>query len=255
MLAFSRMLAAPLAVLVLLGSGCASAPRLSPEQRAAELLTSRPPPAGRLCVISPTPAALPQAGELVDVEALRADLNGVVEPDPRGQRYALFSMGYDRFGSNIRRALIEHNLGASVADSVQALVFKHRRSVEEAEEDWGLRMRIAFAEEPTFAVGRQELCEPRPRDNSVGQAILTESTFGTTTRVRNGRREHRLWVRLLVGPQGTVKGAKIERGIVTSSHLEYQIYNHVRSLFFEPATADGIPVDGSISIPVFVLAR
>lgn len=247
-----QFLAAPLAALIALSAGCASSPRLSTEQRSAELLTSRPPPAGRTCAVSPTPAQLPSAAELVDVDGLAADLAGLVPAQDGAQRYALFSMGFDRFGSNIRRAVIEHNLAASVADSVQALVFKHRGTVEEADADWGVRLRIGFGEELEFEVGRQELCEPRPRDSALVYAIQTQSTFGPRTRVRNGRRESRIWVRLLVAPQGTVTGATIERGIVSSSALEYQISAYARSLFFEPATADGIPVSGSISIPLMV---
>lgn len=253
----------PLAALLLgaavLGlPGCAPNPRLAsaPEARSAELLSSRPAPVGRTCRVTGFPETLPAAEQLVDREALLADLAGLA-PAPvsrDGTPYVLLSMGYDRFGINVRRAVIEHDVGAAVADSVQKLVFAHRRTLDEGDHDWGVRLRVSLVEGGgRLEVGRMEVCAPRPRDSLL--AMAAESPFTGGTRVRGGYRESTVWVRLQVGPNGTVTGAAVERGIVAGMALEQRIFDHVRSLFFEPALQDGQPVSGTISIPVLVRER
>jgi len=245
---------ASLALALSATAGCASrAPTLSPEARSAELLSATPPPAGRTCQVIATPADLPAADRLVEVDALAADL-GDLRLEPRDAAgYVLLTMGYDRFGSNIRRTVIEHNVRKEVADSVQKLVFKHRRTADEGEDDWGVRLRIDLDGPPRFAVGRQEFCAPRPRDHAV--ALAMETTMGAGTRMRDGYRESTLWVRLWVAPSGTVTRAAVERGIVSGLSLEQRVFDYVRTLFFEPALADGHPVTGTISVPVRVLER
>jgi hypothetical protein len=253
MRSLSRIGAALLGTVVLAFAGCASAPKTSPEARSAELLSSRPSPMGRVCRTIEFPAQLPAAGELLDMEPLAADL-----AELRGAlgdtSYALFSMRYDKFGTNIRRAVIEHNLGAALADSVQKLVFKHRQTLPESDGEWGVRMRIGLGPSaPKLEVGRQEICAPRPRDSHLAMAM--ENTFGASTRYRSGYRESTVWVRLLVSPQGTVSGASIERGLIPTLGIEQRIFDHVRGFFFEPALEDGHPVSGSISVPVVVRLR
>jgi hypothetical protein len=237
-------------------TGCSMKPvnTLTPEARAAELLSARPAPLGRTCQILAYPAVLPRAEELVEREALLADLAAVAPPEAVAP-YVLLTMGYDRYGINIRRAVIEHNVGAALADSVQKLVFKHRRTTDEAEQEWGVRLRIDLVGDPRFEVGRQEVCAPRPRDSVLAQAITNAATFGSGTRIRDGFRESTVWVRLQVSPSGSVTGAAVERGIVAGLALEQRIFDHVRALFFEPALQDGHPVSGSISIPVRVRER
>lgn len=244
---------APLSLMLLGLAGCASRATMTPEMRAAALLSSSPPPAGRACHVVETPAQLPRAEQLVDVAGLAADIAALGPTGEDGVGYMLISMAYDRFGTNIRRAVIEHNLRPSVADSIQSLVFEHRRTVEESDIDWGVRMRIELTDPLEFATGRQEYCTPRPRDAALAQAI--EMPLGTSTRYRGGYRERRIWVRLQINPRGNVTGAWIERGVVSDRSLEYRVYDYVRSLFFEPALEDGRAVSGTISIPLVVRER
>jgi hypothetical protein len=240
--------------LLLLAGACASAPRQAPEARSAELLSSNPPPPGRVCRVVQHPETLPAAELLVDVDALRADVREYMEAEELRSGHVLLSMGYDRFGSNIRRAVIEHSITATAADSIQKLVFTHRRTLEPSEGDWGVRMRIDLDDPPRFDVGRSERCAPRPRDTML--ALAMETTMGgSATRYRNGFRESTIWVRLLVNPHGQVTNASVERGIVSGAMLEQRILDHVRSFFFEPALEDGQPASGYVSIPLVVRER
>jgi hypothetical protein len=249
----SRPGLAPAILLLLVVAGCVSVPRQSPEARAVELLSASPPPPGRTCQISPLPETLPSPEQLVEVDALRADLGAYLGERQIGPGFVLMSMGYDRFGSNIRRVVIEHDVGTAAADSIQRLVFKHRRTLDEAERDWGVRLRIGVDEAMRLEVGRSEVCAPRPRD--AGLAMAMEQTMGAGTRFRGGIRESTIWVRLLVNPQGQVMGATVERGIVGGALMEQRIIDHVRSFFFEPALNDGDPVSGYVSIPLVVRER
>lgn len=233
-------------------AGCASAPRADPALRSAELLSERSSGPGRICEVVDRPERLPAADALVDSAALRADIVALLQASEDSTGYVLFSMAFDKHGTNIRRAVIEHDVRPVLADSLQKLVFKHRRTVEESDGDWGVRLRIGLAESPRFDVGRQERCAPRPRDGSLARAIETASLYGTGTRYRGGVRETTVWVRLQIGPSGNVTGAAIERGIVGGTAVEQRIYDFVRTLFFDPALEDGFPTTGYLSIPLVV---
>ncbi|MBA4156945.1 MAG: hypothetical protein H0X65_05660 [Gemmatimonadetes bacterium] len=242
------------ALLVL--SACASAPQASTsEARRAELLSAQASQPGRSCYVVDTPEELPAADVLVDSAALVRDLATLPRTEQDSAGYVLLSMGYDRFGANIRRAVIEHDVSTAAADSVQKLVFNHRRAVEEGEAqgDWGVRLRIDLDGSPHLQVGRQERCAPRPRDSALAMAMQT--THGTGTRYRGGVRESTVWVRLFVSPQGTVTGAALERGFVQGAMMEQRILDYVRSIFFEPAREDGFPSSGTITIPLTVRQR
>jgi hypothetical protein len=234
-------------------TGCATT-RPSYDAAAREaLLSERAPPSGRACRISTIPATLPEPSDLVEEQELTAAIRDLLGDRQRDDDYVLFSMAYDRFGSNIRREVIEHNVPDAVADSVQKLVFALRKSLPEAEVGWGVRLRIDTAEPVTLRVGRQELCDPVPRDASLAYAI--QQAHGPSRRVRGSVRETRLWIRLTVGPRGTVVGAQVERGAVGSTILVQQVLEYVRTFFFHPALEDGFPTTGTISVPITVRDR
>lgn len=233
--------------------GCATA-RPSYDTVAREvLLSERTSPPGRSCRVNELPATLPSASDLVEEPELRAAIRDLVGEGQREGQYVLLSMAYDPFGSNIRREVIEHNVPNAVADSVQKLVFSLRRSLPEAEQGWGVRLRIEPAEPVRLRVGRQELCDPVPRDPNLAYAI--QHAYGPSSRVRGSARETRLWVRLTVGPRGTVVGAQVERGVAGNSMVVQQVLDYVRSFFFHPALEDGFPTTGTISVPITVRDR
>lgn len=243
----------PLGAALLVLSACASTPTPTSDAPREELLSAQVSQLGRSCHVADTPEELPPADALVDSAALVRDLATLPRTERDSTGYVLLSMGYDRFGANIRRAVIEHNISALAADSLQKLVFKHRRTAEEGEDDWGVRLRVDLDGAPHLRVGRQERCAPRPRDSALAMAI--QNTHGTGTRYRGGVRERTVWVRLFVSPQGTVTGAVLERGVVQGARMEQRILDYVRTLFFDPAREDGFPSSGTISIPLVVRQR
>jgi hypothetical protein len=231
-------------------SGCASG-RARPEAfDRAELLSERTSPLGRSCRVAEFPATLPTTAELVDEAALVAETRELVGDRPSREGYVLFSMAYDRFGSNIRRTVIEHDISSSVADSIQKLVFAHRETLDEAPRDWGLRLRMEIGDSIRFRVGRQELCDPAPRDANLAYAM--QHTYGSGFRMRGRVRENLVWMRLTVGPRGTVTSAEVERGTVGNTVLLQSLLEYVRSFFFYPALEDGMPTTGTISVPITI---
>jgi len=238
---------------LLLAAACAPAHTVTPAERASALLSAQPPPPGRVCRIDPTPVTLPPVDLLIDAGALAADLGALPLEAREADGYAIVSLGYDPFGSNIRRVMIEHDLRGEIADSIQKLVFHHRRTVNRTEREWGVRLRIDLSEPARFTVGRQERCAPRPRDSLM--ALAMETTFGAGVRNRGSYRESTVWVRLTISPSGSVAGAAVERGLVSGVGMEQRIFDYVRSLFFDPALEDGQPVPGMVSVPLILRER
>gem|GEM_PF-5712097 len=158
---------------LLLAAACAPAHTVTPAERASALLSAQPPPPGRVCRIDPTPVTLPPVDLLIDAGALAADLGALPRKAREADGYAIVSLGYDPFGSNIRRVLIEHDLPGEIADSIQKLVLQHRRTVDRTEREWGVRLRIDMSETARFSVGRQERCAPRPRDSLIRSSART----------------------------------------------------------------------------------
>jgi TonB family protein len=215
----------------------------SPEREA--LLSERATTLDRQCEVSPLPARLPAADVLVDSAALRRDVRSAKREQDRG--YVLLSLAYDTTGLNIRRAVIEHSVRPMLADSVQRLVFQHRRELDE-DEAIGVRLRIDVGEEVGMRVGRQELCPPVPLDPALETALVHFRSTGT--RYRGGQRERTVWVRTYVNANGTVTASRVERGGVGGVDFERSIFDFVRRYSFRPATIDGMPVAGEILIPV-----
>ena len=121
------------------------------------LLSDAPTVPGRLCRVSAEPAELPSVDALVDSAALSAAAVQVWRAAGAPRGHALFAMGFDREGLNVRRDLLEHRLPQEMADSLQKLVFAHRRTVAQAEHEWGVRLRMDVGEQPVLRVGRREL--------------------------------------------------------------------------------------------------
>jgi len=215
----------------------------APEREA--LLSDRGTALDRQCEVSPLPARLPAAAVLVDSAALSRDVVSARRDQDRG--YVLLSLAYDTTGLNIRRAVIEHNVRPLLADSIQQLVFEHRRELDE-DEALGVRLRIDVGEEVAMRVGRQELCPPVPLDPALETALVHFRSTGT--RYRGGQRERTVWVRTYVSAYGTVTASRVERGGLGGVDFERSIFDFVRRYSFRPATIDGMPVAGEILVPV-----
>jgi TonB family protein len=219
------------------------------------LLSDAPMPPGRPCRVSPEPAELPSVDALVDSAALSAAAVQVWRGARAQRGHALFAMGFDREGLNVRRDLLEHRLPQEMADSLQKLVFAHRRTVAQAEHEWGVRLRMDVGEQPVLRVGRRELCPAQPRDRRVaGYGPFSGSTFGD---VRDREATPGLplpgsgtvWVRVMLDAAGNVTEARLERSLARPA-WERSVLNYVRAISFVPATEDGWPVPAQLVFPL-----
>ena len=245
-----RLAAAALAAALAL-SACASPGGRQPPTRAS-LLSDSPVPPDRGCTIAAFPADLPAADLLVDSAALVRDAAALWRASGAPPGHALVALRYDVFGLNVRRDVVEHRLPSALADSLQKLVFAHRRSVERERREWGVRLRLDLDEQPELRVGRSQSCPARlahgmdPRDTRLGAG--SGWAPGAAFRgVASGAA--RVTVRVTLDPRGHVVDARVERA--TRRISEHQVISYVRSLLFEPATEDGHPVAGQTVVSFF----
>ena len=236
----------PTLIAVLVVAAACVVPRHTRETDRSSLLSAQAGPSDRSCRIAEQPTVLPPVDELVDSAALHGAIEPLRNAEGFSPGHVLLSMAYDRFGSNIRRAVIEHTVSQSVADSLQRLIFSHRKTAATGEE-WGVRLRIDLTDSLRFRVGRRELCPPMLRNRAIasplgdiagGRDRFEPSAGGSG--VATGT-ESTVWVRLLIAPDGSVADARFDRGI-PSRIGEERLLNYVRMLDFEPALDDGIPV-------------
>lgn len=240
------------ALLVALAAATAACATARPAPRAS-LLSDSPPAYDRSCSVADAPAELPEPEALVDAAALRADAARLWNAAGRPAGHVLFSLRYDPQGVNIRRAVIEHSVSGALADSLQALVFAHRRETTPAPGEWGVRLRVDLGETPALRVGRREVCRPAPRDvrprlANVGfdvrdgyASMFTQPSMSDMSLV---------WVRVRLDERGFVTDARIERSLVRGQSTEMRLLNYVRTLTFHPAREDGYPVPGEASFPI-----
>jgi hypothetical protein len=182
-----------LSVVLLAAAGCGTA-RSGPPAAADPAMTLSPR-TGQ-CVAEPRPLALPPVDAVVDSAALVAHLAGLRALDPPPGGHVLLSLAFDAAGSNVRREVVENATRPLVADSVQRLVFATRRQVEEAEAEWGVRLRVELGERVALDVTRRELCPARARDLELNRAMQTYQPAGV--RFRRGMRERTVFMRAYV---------------------------------------------------------
>lgn len=222
----------------------------------ATLLSDAPATADRPCRASAAPAQLPAAAALVDSAALTADAAQAWRQagSPRG--HVLLAMAYDQDGVNVRRDLIEHRLPQALADSLQKLVFAHRRSVDPGANAWGVRLRMDLGgEQPVLRVGRREVCPAQANDPAVaGFGAFGGTPFGDVRErtaapgvlpAGNGT----VWVRVALDAGGHVTEARLERTMARGA-WENRVLSYVRAIRFVPATEDGWPVPAQLLFPL-----
>jgi hypothetical protein len=237
--------------LLLLAGGCRApgagpaAPGISPHA----LLTRTPPPAGRACALAPLPATLPAADLLIDsLHFVDAVARYRVQSEVRG--YVLVSLAFDAHGTSIRRHVIEHDVPRAAADTLQRLVFAHRRHVEPGDA-WGARLRVDVGDTVSLRVGRQLHCEPRPRmlPDEVASHRGDDAWSVQRRMPLPTRPAQRTVVRVLVDERGHAAEMQVVGGIV-GIHREQALTNLLHGLSFDPATLDGVPVPGWVTLTV-----
>jgi hypothetical protein len=222
----------------------------------ASLLSDAPARLDRPCRPSAVPEQLPAAAALVDSAALAAQVVEVWRQAGSPPGHVLLAMGYDEAGMNVRRDLIEHRLPQPLADSLQKLVFAHRRSVDESPREWGVRLRMDLGgEQPVLRVGRREVCSALARDPAVGGfGAYGGATFGDV-RERGAAAgllpsgSGTVWVRVALDAGGHVTEARLERTMARGS-WENRVLSYVRAISFVPATEDGLPVPAQLMFPL-----
>lgn len=206
----------------------------------------------RGCRVAASPAQLPDAATLVDVDALRSAAARLVGGD--GEGHVVFSIRHDASGVQVRRAVIETTLSPALTDTLQRLVFAYRRETTPARGEWGVRLRVDLGPAVALRVGRRDVCTARPREweyrtagnsfdvrevsaSSTGDALLTDASVA--------------WVHVRLDERGTVTDVQVQRGASTRL-AEQRLMNYVRTMAFVPATEDGFPVPGELTLPVRV---
>ena len=204
----------------------------------------------RACRPEEFPPRLPAAAALVDTGALSPALRALRDSAgvPAGE--VVLSLWYEPDGVNIRRDVVQHSVTPLLADSVQELVFAALGRAPEMQAPWGARLRVRLGGEVSYAVGRRELCPPRPRSSALEGEMA--GYLGTGVRYRGGQPERTVLMRVTVHPTGFVEDARVLRGASSGGMLEKQLRDQVRQYSFYPAMLDGVPVRGEIAVPVRV---
>jgi TonB family protein len=233
-------------------AGCASTAAVPGES----LLTSEPRSGQQMrersCGVAAEPAHLPTPGDLVEVPAFQAAVERVWESAGRPDGYILFSVRHSSDGVQVRRAVLESTLPAELDDTLQKLVFAHRRQAPAAREEWGVRMRLDLGHEMAIRVGRRETCTPRPRAweyRTAGSMFDARTSEPWEEGAASFTDPAVVWVHVRLDERGTVTDARVERSLARPL-AEQTLLNYVRSMAFLPATEDGYPVPGELTLPV-----
>lgn len=207
---------------------------------------------GRSCRSNVSPAQLPAAGQLVDDAAFRSAAARLWSDAGRPEGHLTFSIRHSPDGTQVRRALIDSNVSPALADTLQRLLFAYRREMPPAPHEWGVRLRVDLGEQVGLRVARGETCTPTPREweyraagnrfdvrersvASIGNTLVTDPAV--------------TWVHVWVDERGAVTDARVERG-PGGRQADQRLLNYVRTMAFVPATADGYPVPGELTLPV-----
>lgn len=253
-----RRLLVPLAAL-LACAACSPVTGAGAAPGRAILLSDAPARPDRFCRPSAFPPQLPAAAALVDSAALSVAAMDVWRQAGSPPGHVLLAMGYDRDGLNVRRDLIEHRLPPPLADTLQELVFAHRRSMQHAPAEWGVRLRMDLGgEQPVLRVGRREVCPAQPQDGEVARFAGFGGTGFGDVRDRSPMAGSfpgggTVWVQVALDASGNVTEARLERTMerpVGRAVWETRVLSYVRTLSFVPATEDGWPVPTQLKFPL-----
>lgn len=199
------------------------------------------------CVPEAFPAPMtPEA--ILDVPRLDGSVRRLLQGAGHDTAEVVVTLSFQPDGLNTRRDVIAHSLTPAVADSVQKLVFASLVAAPAMDTAWGVRLRIKAGPQVRLALEPREYCPPRPRNYRV-EAAMAEF-LGSGLRYRNGRRERVVLLTVQVHPAGYVERARVARGAPSGGSLERELSEYARQFSFYPASLDGYPVRGEVSVPV-----
>jgi hypothetical protein len=251
-----RLLVALAALLAL--PACASFSSKSYQASRAALLSDSRTPFDRACRVSREPRALPPADQLLDSAAFTAAAASLWRQAGRPPGHVLLALRYEPGGVNVRRDVIEHRLPQVLADTLQRLAYTYRRTAVATDHEWGVRLRMDLGDAPTVRVGRTEVCAPRPREARNGGLMGGSGPTWGDVRDQSPYAasassmlmdESTVWVRVALDARGYVTDARVERSLIRPLQ-ETRLLSYVRTISFIPATEDGYPVPGQISLPM-----
>lgn len=185
---------------------------------------------------------------IMDVPELTGSVRQLLATARQDTGEVLLTLSFDADGQNTRRDVIHHSVLPAVADSVQKLVFASMGRAPEVEREWGARLRIKAGQEVRMALEPREYCPPRPRNQRVETAMA--EFVGSGIRYRSGQRERVVLLTVEVHPAGYVERAWVARGAPSGGSLERELNEYARQFSFYPASLDGYPVRGEVSVPV-----
>lgn len=205
------------------------------------------------CGAEPLAEPLPPVTALLDTAALTGEIARLLKAAQLQHGEALLTLWYQPDGVNERRDVLAHALNPVLADSVQKLVFASLRPAPRRDRPWGARLQVeAAGREARYTLVPREHCPPRPRSRALEAEM--SSFLGTGVRYRDGTRERVVVMQVTVHPLGYVMDAKLVRGDLSGGGLEIRLREHLRQFSFEPASIDGVPVQGQLLVPVRVRA-
>jgi hypothetical protein len=196
---------------------------------------------------------LPPVTALLDSAALTGQIARLLDAAQLKHGEAVLTLWYQPDGVNLRRDLLAHAMSPILADSVQKLVFASLRTAPPRERAWGARLQVqAAGGEARYTLMPREHCPPRPR--SLDMEAEMASFLGSGVRYRGGTRERVVVMQVTVHPLGYVTDAKLVRGDLSGGGTEIRLREYLRQFSFEPASIDGVPVQGQLLVPVRVRA-
>jgi hypothetical protein len=202
------------------------------------------------CVTEAFPQPLPAAAALLDTARLTRELQPLVRAAGLQQAEATFTLWYEADGLNIRRDVLRHTLPTALQDSVQQLVFAALGRAPRMERPWGARLHIGMGQQVAYTTTPREYCPPRPRSRAIEAEMESYQGTGTGARTRGRAVEHTVLMEVTVHPAGFVETARVLRGATSGGTLEHQLVDYLRQHTFVPASLDGVPVQGSLAVPI-----
>ena len=206
----------------------------------------------RRCRTAADPAQLPVVAQLIDVDRFQAEAARVWAAEGRPDGRAVFSIRHDVDGAQVRRAVVQSTLPPALTDTLRKLLFAYRRETAPARAEWGVRLRVDAGETPALTVARGQECTPRPRDyeyRTAGSMFDVRQETGTGVANAAPTDPDVVWVRVRLDAGGQVTDARVENSARRGT-WDQRVLNYVRTMEFTPATQDGEPVPGEMTIPV-----